>query len=215
MEDWIKRVFLASVLTLCASYAVAEQERGRGQAHAVDPDIERQQIDVDAIDSEDFEIGVYYGILSIEDFGSDTVAGIRAAYHVTETIFMEAAYGMSEAGETSFEVLSGSAQLLTDDQRDFNYYNVSVGLNILPGETFIGSRWAFNTALYVIGGIGSTEFAEDDHFTINFGAGYRLLFNDWFAMHVDVRDHLFDSDIIGTEKTVHNIEFTAGFSVFF
>ena len=128
---------------------------------------------------------------------------------------MEASYGMSEAGETSFEVLSGSAQLLTDDERDFTYYNVSVGLNILPGETFIGSSLAFNTALYVIGGIGSTEFANDDHFTINFGAGYRLLFNDWLAMHVDVRDHLFDSDIIGTEKTVHNIEFTAGFSVFF
>lgn len=199
---------------ICASNVAAQQSEG-GQAHAVDPDLERQEIDIDAIDSEDFEIGVYYGILSIEDFGSDTVLGVRAAYHVTETVFMEAAYGMSEAGETSFEVLSGSAQLLTDDQRDFSYYNVSVGLNILPGETFIGSRWAFNTALYVIGGIGSTEFAEDDHFTINFGAGYRLLFNDWLAMHVDVRDHLFDSDIIGTEKTVHNIEFTAGFSVFF
>ncbi len=201
-------------MSICASNVAAQQSEG-GQAHAVDPDLERQEIDIDAIDSEDFEIGVYYGILSIEDFGSDTVLGVRAAYHVTETVFMEAAYGMSEAGETSFEVLSGSAQLLTDDQRDFSYYNVSVGLNILPGETFIGSRWAFNTALYVIGGIGSTEFAEDDHFTINFGAGYRLLFNDWLAMHVDVRDHLFDSDIIGTEKTVHNIEFTAGFSVFF
>ncbi|MEM8500050.1 MAG: outer membrane beta-barrel domain-containing protein [Pseudomonadota bacterium] len=214
MENWFKRVFLASALFACAGTVAAQQSEG-GQAHAVDPDLERQEINIDAIDSEDFEIGLYYGILSIEDFGSDTVAGIRAAYHVTETVFMEAAYGMSEAGETSFEVLSGSAQLLTDDQRDFNYYNVSVGLNILPGETFIGSRWAFNTALYVIGGIGSTEFADDDHFTINFGAGYRLLFNDWLAMHVDVRDHLFDSDIIGTEKTVHNIEFTAGFSVFF
>lgn len=214
MENWFKRVFLAAVLAICAANVAAQQREG-GQAHAVDPDLERQEIDIDAIDSEDFEIGVYYGILSIEDFGSDTVVGVRAAYHVTETVFMEAAYGMSEAGETSFEVLSGSAQLLTDDQRDFNYYNVSVGLNILPGETFIGSRWAFNTALYVIGGIGSTEFADDDHFTINFGAGYRLLFNDWLAMHVDVRDHLFDSDIIGTEKTVHNIEFSAGFSVFF
>lgn len=214
MEDWIKRLLLTGVLSVYASNVAAQQNEG-GQAHPVDPDLERQEINIDAIDSEDFEIGVYYGILSIEDFGSDTVAGVRAAYHVTETVFMEAAYGMSEAGETSFEVLSGAAQLLTDDQRDFSYYNVSVGLNILPGETFIGSRWAFNTALYVIGGIGSTEFADDDHFTINFGAGYRLLFNDWLAMHVDVRDHLFDSDIIGTEKTVHNIEFTAGFSVFF
>ncbi|MFK7732226.1 MAG: outer membrane beta-barrel domain-containing protein [Pseudomonadales bacterium] len=214
MEDWIKRLLLAFVGCVFTSNVMAQQSEG-GQAHAVDPDLERQQIDIDAIDSEDFEIGVYAGVLSIEDFGSDTVVGVRAAYHVTETVFMEAAYGMSEAGETSFEVLSGSAQLLSDDERDFKYYNASVGLNILPGETFIGSRWAFNTALYVIGGIGSTEFANDERFTINFGAGYRLLFNDWFAMHLDVRDHVFDSDIIGTEKTVHNIELTAGFSVFF
>ncbi len=212
METWTARLFLSILLSTLAPCLAAQS----GQpVDVVDPDLERQEIDIDAIDSEDFEFSIYGGILSIEDFGSDTVIGARAAYHITETLFLEAAYGMSEAGETSFETLSGAAQLLTDDERDFEYYNLSAGLNILPGETFIGSSWAFNTALYVIAGIGSTEFGGDEHFTINFGAGYRMLFNDWFALHVDVRDHLFDSDLLGTEKTVHNIELTAGFSVFF
>lgn len=212
MEIGIKRLLLSGVLLAASSFGVAQDD---DRVDVVEPDLQRSEIDIDAIDSEDFEIGVYYGVLSIEDFGSDSVAGIRAAYHVTESVFMEAAYGQSEAGETSFEELSGSAQLLTDDERDFTYYNVSVGWNILPGETFIGNRWAFNTALYFAAGIGSTEFGGDDHFTINFGAGYRFLINDWFALHLDVRDHIFDSDLLGTEKTVHNIELTGGFTVFF
>lgn len=216
MESWLSRVLLSATLMVLTLPAMAQSEAPeKERVDVVEPDLQRQQIDIDAIDSEDFEIGVHYGILSIEDFGSDGVVSVTAAYHITETLFMEAAYGMSEAGETSFEVLSGSAQLLTDDERDYKYYNVSLGLNVLPGETFIGQSWAFNTALYVIGGIGSTEFGGDDHFTINFGAGYRLLFNDWLALHVDVRDHLFDSDLLGSEKTVHNIELRAGFSVFF
>lgn len=212
MENWCKRFLLTACLCVPAALSWASDS---DQVHVVDPDIERKDIDIDAIDREDFEIGVYYGILSIEDFGSDTVFGARAAYHITETFFMEAAYGSSTAGETSFEALSGSAQLLTDDQRDFEFYNASLGLNILPGETFIGDRWAFNTALYIIGGVGSTEFGGDERFTINFGAGYRLLLNDWLAFHVDVRDHLFDSDLLGSEKTTHNIELSAGMSVFF
>ena len=190
-------------------------EDGKTARDIIPADLERQAIDIDAIDSEDFEISVYYGVLSIEDFASNDVYGLRLAYHITEGIFLEAAYGQSEGGQTSFENLSGSAQLLTDEERDYTYYNLSAAYNLLPGETFIGKKWAFNSALYVIGGVGNTEFGGDDRFTVNFGVGYRLLFNDWLALHFDVRDHLFDSDLLGEEKTTHNFEFTGGFSVFF
>ena len=203
---------LLALACMAGSTWADENRQGRD---IIPPDLERQQIDVDAIDSEDFEVSIYYGVLSIEDFGSNDVYGVRLAYHITEGLFLEAAYGQSVGGQTSFENLSGSAQLLTDEERDYNYYNLSAAYNLLPGETFIGKSWAFNSALYVIGGVGNTEFGGDERFTVNFGFGYRLLFNDWLAMHVDVRDHLFDSDLLGKEKTVHNFELTAGFSVFF
>ena len=160
-------------------------------------------------------MGVYAGALSIEDFGTNFVYGTRAAYHITEDFFAEAAYGRSEADKTSYETLSGGAQLLTDSQRRFQYYNVSLGYNLLPGEAFIGSRHAFNTALYLIGGIGNTEFADDSHFTVNVGAGYRFLLTDWMALHADVRDYIFKSDLLGNDKTTNNLEFTGGFTFFF
>lgn len=181
----------------------------------IDPEVERRDIKVPKIDSENFEVGVYGGLMSIEDFGTDAVVGARFAFHATEDFFLEATYGQTEAGRTSFEELSGAVDLLTDDEREFTYYNLSIGYNVLPGEAFFGSRRAFNTALYVIAGVGSTEFAGDDRFTINAGLGYRVILNDYLALHADVRDHLFDIDLLGEEKTTHNIEYNFGFTIFF
>ncbi|HYQ72154.1 MAG TPA: outer membrane beta-barrel domain-containing protein, partial [Gammaproteobacteria bacterium] len=69
--------------------------------------------------------------------------------------------------------------------------------------------------LYIIAGAGNTEFADDSHFTVNAGAGYRFLLNDWIALHLDFRDHIFDSDLLGNDKTTHNLEGTGGVTIFF
>ena len=90
----------------------------------------------------------------------NAVYGVRAAYHVTEDFFVEGLYGRSELGETSFETLSGNVELLTDDDREFSYYNLSVGYNILPGEAFVGRKYAFRGGLYLIAGAGSSDFAR-------------------------------------------------------
>jgi len=184
-------------------------------APVISPDLERRTITEADIDSEDFEVGAFVGVMSIEDFGSNVVYGVRGAYHITEDFFAEAAVGTTKAGKTSFETLSGGAQVLTDSQRRLTYYNISLGYNILPGEAFIGKGHAFNSALYLIAGVGSTEFADDSHFTFNAGAGYRFLINDWVALHLDFRDHIFSSDLLGTDKTTNNLEATAGLSIFF
>ena len=76
-------------------------------------------------------------------------------------------------------------------------------------------RRAFGSALYMIAGAGNTQFAGDDHFTVNIGGGARLLITDWLAAHIDVRDQMFDSDLLGESKTTHNIGLHIGFSGFF
>ena len=181
----------------------------------IDPDVERREVKEPAIDREDFEIGAFAGIMSIEDFGSDVSYGVRLAYHITEGFFVEGTAGMSRAGLTSFEVLSGGARLISDSERDLIYYNLNLGYNILPGEVFLGEGRAYNTNLYLIAGLGSTTFAGDDRFTVNVGAGYRFLLNDAVAIHLDFRDHLFDIDLLGEEKTAHNLEGHLGITVFF
>lgn len=215
MESRIQRIFLSLVLVVSAMPAWAAEPEELELEPLVVREPERRPVEIDALDRENFEIGVYGGIMSIEDFGSDTVTGIRAAYHVTEDFFVEASYAQTTLGETSFERLSGGSPLLTDDERDMTYYNVSIGYNVFPGETFIGGKYAFRGGLYVIAGAGSTEFGGDDLFTINAGVGYRFAATDWLAVHIDVRDHYFESDLLGTMEGKHNVEFSGGLTVFF
>jgi len=181
----------------------------------IDPEVERREVKEPRIDREDFEVGAFVGIMGIEDFGSDVSYGLRLAYHITEGFFVETTAGMSRGGLTSFEVLSGGARLISDSERDYIYYNLNLGYNILPGEVFLGEGRAYNTSLYLIAGLGSTRFAGDDRFTVNVGAGYRFLLNDSIALHLDFRDHLFDIDLLGEEKTAHNLEAHLGVTVFF
>jgi outer membrane beta-barrel protein len=181
----------------------------------IEPEVERRKVKVNRIDSENVEVGGYYGALSIEDFGTNPVTGVRAAFHVTEDLFLEANVGRSKAGRTSFETLGGNVQLLTPSERRFTYYSLSLGYNLLPGEVYIGRNLAMNSALYLLGGIGSTKFAGDQRFTMNFGAGYRVLPTDWLAIHIDVQDHVFQSDLLGTDKLTNNIGAYIGATVFF
>jgi len=224
MESGI-RIFLLRVgaLALCATLATGcgsralDREAEADQARPViDPDVERREVAPPKIDTEDFEVGAYVGFMSIEDFGSDLVYGARIAYHITEGLFTEATWGTSEAGKTSYENLSGgNTTLLAGDQRDFTYYDISIGYNVLPGEVFIGGKHAFNSALYAVLGAGNTDFAGDDYFTVTWGAGFRMLLTDSIAAHLDVRDHMLDIDVTGEDKTTHNIEFTLGATWFF
>ncbi len=212
--------FVLAALTLVASAVVGSSaEAAEVSGVELEPLVvrepERREVKIDRLDNENFEIGAFGGVLSIEDFGSDLVYGVRAAYHITEDLFVEGAYANSTLGQTSFERLSGGAQLLTDDERDLRYYNISIGLNILPGEAFVTDRWVFKGGLYLIAGIGSTEFGGDDRFTVNGGLGYRLAATDWLAFRIDVRDHVFKSDLLGENETKHNFELTAGLTAFF
>ena len=80
---------------------------------------------------------------------------------MTEDFFFEANYGRSKAGKTSFETLAATCSCLLPSERRFTYYSLSLGYNFLPGEVYIGRNLAMNSALYLLGGIGSTKFAGD------------------------------------------------------
>lgn len=185
----------------------------RDAARIIEPEIERREIKAPKIDTENFEVGAFAGVLSIEDFGSNPVYGVRAAYHIAEDLFVEAAAGRTEAGLTSAEELGGNLRIL--DNRDYSYYNISFGYNFLPGEVFLGRNYALNSAFYLIGGVGSTRFNSEDHFTFNIGAGVRVLATDWLAVHIDVRDHVFATDLLGRDKATNNLEAHVGFTFFF
>lgn len=214
-----KIVTAAACITL-SSVAIAqdngETDKPRNDAldAIVSPDLERRVITEDLLDSENWEIGVYGGLLNVEEFDSNPVVGVRLAYHMTESISLELNIGESEVGETSYETLAGDVQLLSGDDRSYSYYNISFVYNLLPGEVFIGKNTAYNTNFYFIAGVGNTTFNTDDYFTYSLGGGLRFYLTDAIALHATVKNHTYDSDII-TAQQVNNIESTIGVSFYF
>ena len=195
--------------------SVPAQSPDEAPPRVVEPEVARREVKVPKIRSSNIEVGAYYGEISIEDFGAHPVWGLTAAYHITDDFFFQAEYGNSKAGRTSFEVLAGNIQLLTEAERRFTYYDLSLGYNFLPGEAFLGRGVAMTSAFYLIGGFGGTDFAGDTKFTVNFGAGYRVVPIDWMAVHITVQDRVFQSSLLGTTKLTNNLEARLGVTVFF
>jgi outer membrane beta-barrel protein len=214
MGNRIQRILLASQLLLPTAL-VAQTSDDAVLDSIVNPGIERRAPKEAKIDSEDFELGLFVGSMFVEDFGASFLYGASLAYHITEDFFLEGVYARTEVGKTSFEELSGDIDILSSADRDFAYYDVSVGYNLFPGEVFVGSKYAFNSALYLIAGVGNTDFAGAQRFTVNVGIGYRLFANDWLAWRIDFRDHIFDIDILGEDKTTHNFAARTGITFFF
>lgn len=224
MEGRIRSLLLGGITFAMLSFSslvlAAEPDRTAESEEAqlkpvIEPTVERREFDEARIDTEDFEVTGFLGMLSIEDFGTNFVYGGRFAYHITERLFIEAALAQSKGGNTSYEEITGGAPILTDEERELTYYNASVGFNLLPGEAFVTNKLTYNNDLYAIAGIGSTNFAGADRYTINFGLGYRLFLKDFVAVRADFRDHVFNMDLISADKVTHNPEFSLGVSFFF
>lgn len=222
MESRFQRVFLAALLLglLSASLAAtAADKRAASEDGELDkiitPDLERRSIKESDLDSENFEFGLFYGLLSVEDFGTNEVQGITFAYHISENFFAEAAYGLSTLQRTSYELLSGSVQLLTDEERDLTYYNLSLGYNILPGQVYISDKWHFDTSIYLIAGAGNTHFADKNYSTYNVGGGLRFYATDWLSLDLSMRNYAFTHELFGIGKKTNNLEWRFGLSVYF
>lgn len=209
MESW-RRCILLMLLAGISQPSLAQDSL----EDLLEPEVERRSSKEARIDNEDFELGIYGGVIGIEDFSSAGLLGLRAAYHLSEDFFIEANYAQATAGQTSFELLSGGAPFLTDSERKYRYYDLSLGYN-LNGEMFLTDELVFNTATYFTLGAGSTDFAGDEHFTLSMGVGYRWLLTDYFAVHVHAKDHLFNSELIGDKKLTHNFEFALSATLFF
>lgn len=217
MENRIRSIFLITLaLGLLTVFSSANaQESEIDDTRMIEPDVERIEFNEAMIDTEDYEILIAAGYLSIEDFGVNPLLELRFNYHIDENFFVAIALGQTEGSDTSYEVLSGGAPILTDEERELQFYRINIGYNLLPGEAFWSNDTTFNTAFYISAGIGNTEFAGDDHYTINYGAGYRFLINDALGIYTDFRNNVFDSDVFGSQKATNNLEFTLGASWYF
>jgi outer membrane beta-barrel protein len=175
--------------------------------------VERRDVRIPKISANDVEIGGFLGILSVQGFGSKPSVGVRLGYHVTEDYFIEGTYGRSKVSDESYRRLG--IPLFSSEEVPLTYYNLSVGVNLFPGEVFVGKDWAMTSVVYLVGGVGNVKFNAENHTAYDFGIGIRVLPKDWFSMRFEIRDHMFNSDLLGKNELTHNFEATLGIAAYF
>ncbi len=163
----------------------------------------------------DFEFLLSTGFLSIEDFGVSNIRSLSLNYHINESFFIQAGVLKAEASETSFEVLTGSTSLLTNSERQLSSLFIDIGYNVFPGEGFLSKNHTFSTDYYVIAGIGTTEFAGNERYTINYGTGFRAAIYPWLTVYSEFRNYIFDIDVFGVNKSSSNLSITLGIGFVF
>lgn len=208
---------LLTALTVTMSMLVPGTAMAQSRESIPEPvipaQVDRREVRIPKISANDIEVGVFTGILSVQDFGANPTSGLRLGYHVTEDYFLEGMYGRSMVSDQSFRQLG--IAIFNTEKVDLTYYSLSIGYNLFPGEVFVGKNWAMTSAVYLVGGVGNVNINKEDHTAYNFGIGIRVLPVDWFSMRFEIRDLMFNSDLLGKNELKHNFEMTLGLAAYF
>ncbi len=207
-------LLVACAVLSSAAFADDAQTGTSDQPQIVVPEVARRDIEPPKFPSNDFDVGAYFGTYSTQNFGASSVVGLRLGYNITEDFFVQSVIAKTNVSDKNYrQILPGG--IFPNETERLSYYNLSAGYNILPGEVFVGSKYAMPFHLYVIAGVGSTTLDEQKHATFNFGTGMRLFFTDNWSMQIDARDHVFSMDLLGERERTQNLELTVGLTASF
>lgn len=210
------RTFLSvSLATLTLAQASAVVANGETRSvEVIRPAEQTSDIRRAAIDGKRFELGVYAGLLSVEDFNTNAVTGLSLNYHISTRFLAQLNYGLSSVERATFEEISGG-DFLADDDRDFEYQSLLAGYRLMNGRSFLGARRKFNSHLYLLAGPARVSFAGEDNTGAVVGINYKTVLTDWLTLDLDFRDIIVEREFLGTDKRTHNIEMTLGLKVLF
>lgn len=174
----------------------------------VKADTEQDLIKDSDIKNTSMSVGVYTGLINYENFNSSYLVGLTFSYPFDEHVFIDAEFGVSSINDTEYRNIG--LPLLSEEETDVQFYTVLVGYNILPGEVYWSREKTLISSFYLIGGVGSISFDNNNYVSVQFGAGFKMGLDKNKSIRFEARDRLFDTDILGTDKLSNNIEFHLG-----
>lgn len=187
---------------------------GNKQVTAIEPKKKVTKVNSAKIDTERFEVGVYGGFLSIEDFDSNALVGIDGSYHINAHFLVNIAYAKSDGARASFEEQEGG-DFIQDRDEGFTYLSVGGSYNLFKGRSFIGAKRKYDSYLSIDGALENVTFAGESNIGFALGATYKTVLTDWLTSNLRFKNHIVQREFLGTSQLTQNLELSLGFNVLF
>lgn len=216
MESRHRSLLLSALVTLASLpvAALAAEPLATLEEGSIEPRISRLDTEEIKVPVRSLEAGAWMGQIATEDFGTNLSYGVSLIWHGSEDSFYQFDLGRAGLQRTSAERLGTEADLTFEDGHDMNYMHLSAGWNVVPGEF----RWrgrSLPVTGYLLAGGGQTQLLGQNEFAFNLGTGLRVILSDTMLLHLDARQYIYESDVLITKRTYHDLELRAGLSTLF
>lgn len=206
---------LASVIFIPTSLpAQTIGDTNKPQVTIIKPQKEQKEVKSSKIDTEKFELGVYTGILSLEDFDAVSVTGISAGYHINPKWMASVSVAKSAAPKASFEQTVGG-NFIKDRDSGFQYMAIMASYELAEGRSFRGKMTKLSSHIYLDVGLENVSFLGEDNIGAVLGLNYKLVATDWLTGNLTFRNHIVERTFLDENKTTQNVEAAFGLNILF
>lgn len=222
----MKNSFVLPLTIVIAAVATAVTHPSNAQItgddeQIINPETRDKRVKAAEIDTERFELGLYAGFLSVENFNTNPVGGVSFSFHLTDDWMLQLNAATSSFDLSSREETAGIELFPTEDET-VTYADFTVGYKLLDGRSYFSRSRKYDSSLYIVAGAGTADFVDHSSTLINFGLSYRSVITDYLTFNVDIRNRIFEQTIQEqsasedpeTEST-NNGELTFGLNLLF
>ncbi|MCK6528902.1 outer membrane beta-barrel domain-containing protein [Myxococcota bacterium] len=175
------------------------------------------------------EVTPMFGYVSNDPFLSRILAGANIAYHVNELFSLEWFLAYSpNLGRTDYKALTNELLTGTEVVPDISRIQFigafDIGMSPIFGKIELGTLKIINYDLYLLIGLGVVQTADDAeiieggdprflnqwHLATNFGFGFRVAFNQFFALRLEGRSYIHIEQV---DRDQLNLEMKNNFAI--
>lgn len=211
---------LLAVATLPA-YAQTIGDAAEKSVTTIAPEKKVDKVSSAKIDTERFELGIYTGYISIQNFDSNWLFGIQGSYHIQPRLVANIYIAQSSGAQARFErELQGTDGNFIPNRDDgFQYMGIGLSYNLLNARSFSGNKRKYDSYISIDTAVENVEFAGESNIGLMIGTTYKTVLTDWLTVNISFKDHIVERSALGVREEqstlTQNIEASLGFNVLF
>jgi outer membrane beta-barrel protein len=146
-------------------------------------------------------------------FDGTYIIGASYAYHMTEDLAVEATFAYSRLESSGAPELERMFAVLGNQSRNELFFNADLVWVPAHGKMRIGGSIR-HFDLYLAAGAGVIDSALSSDIAGNGGFGLKFFLGRAYAIRFDVRDHIYQQQLLSRKVLVNDLTTMVGFSIY-